>query len=465
MHIPDGYLGPATYGSLWAAMVPIWLYASRKVKEKFRVSQVPFLATASAFSLVVMLFAVPLPGGTSGHITGSALVAMLLGPWAGILSVSTALAIQAVVFGDGGITAIGANCFNMAFIGSLTGYGAYRLFAAVGKRVFGRKTANGFPHQAIFTWSLIGAGTGAYASVNLGALLTAVELGIQPVIQPEGGYFPFPLHVTIPAVMLPHLTVVGSLEAIVTVLILLALHKLYPDMTKSWKSAVVISFLMILSPATPLSAHDFWIERQEQEFTVVFGHGRQREEFDPSKIKNVKAFDRQGKAVGVSVEKKKKGVMLKPSESPSMIVAEIDNGYWSKTIYGWKNLPKRKASRVVEAVRSMNYSKVILSWGEITRSPIEGIALDIVPMENIFLLKAGDRLPLKILYQGKPLAGIDIIGGEHDKVATTNPEGVAIVYLSKGHQLFTVTYKEVLKDDPDADLLSITSTLTFEVTR
>lgn len=91
MHIPDGYLGPPTYGALWASMVPAWLYASRKVKEELSGSQVPHLAMASVFSLAVMVFAFPLPGGTTGHLAGSALVAILLGPWACVIAMSVAL--------------------------------------------------------------------------------------------------------------------------------------------------------------------------------------------------------------------------------------------------------------------------------------------------------------------------------------------------------------------------------------
>ncbi|MBM4349678.1 MAG: cobalamin biosynthesis protein CbiM, partial [Deltaproteobacteria bacterium] len=90
MHIPDGYLGPVTYGGLWAAMVPIWIYASRKVKKNLETAQIPFLAMASVFSLVVMVFAIPLPGGTTGHLNGTTLVAILLGPWPAIIAVSVA---------------------------------------------------------------------------------------------------------------------------------------------------------------------------------------------------------------------------------------------------------------------------------------------------------------------------------------------------------------------------------------
>ena len=130
MHIPDGYLGPATYGTMFGVTVPFWGYASWKLNRTLKSRQAPYLALAAAFSFVIMMFNIPMLGGTTGHAAGTALIAILLGPWAAIIAVSVALVIQALLFGDGGITALGANCFNMAVAGALVGYGIYRLIAA-----------------------------------------------------------------------------------------------------------------------------------------------------------------------------------------------------------------------------------------------------------------------------------------------------------------------------------------------
>src|SRR6266542_3910334 len=91
MHIPDGYLSPQTFVPMYALMAPIWLTAARKVRQTLRTRHVPFLALGAAFSFVVMMFNIPVPGGTSGHAVGSALVAILLGPWAACMAVSLAL--------------------------------------------------------------------------------------------------------------------------------------------------------------------------------------------------------------------------------------------------------------------------------------------------------------------------------------------------------------------------------------
>jgi cobalt/nickel transport system permease protein len=108
MHIPDGYLGPQTYIPLYVVFISIITVAIKKLKKQLTAKLVPFLGMASAFTFLIMMFNIPIPGGTSGHAVGAALVAIILGPWASMVSVSVALIIQALVFGDGGITAIGA---------------------------------------------------------------------------------------------------------------------------------------------------------------------------------------------------------------------------------------------------------------------------------------------------------------------------------------------------------------------
>ena len=220
MHIPDGYLGPATYGTMYGAMIPFWVLASRKLNKTFKAKQAPYLALGAAFSFVIMMFNIPIAGGTTGHATGAALIAILLGPWAAIIAVSVALIIQALLFGDGGITAIGVNCFNMAAVGSLAGYGIYR-FVAAGADVKSKRR-------------LIAGAVAAYVSLNASALLTAVQLGIQPLIErsPEGQplYSPFPLSIAIPAMAIGHLLVFGFVEAAVTALVLRYLQKNAPDM-------------------------------------------------------------------------------------------------------------------------------------------------------------------------------------------------------------------------------------------
>jgi cobalt/nickel transport system permease protein len=220
MHIPDGYLGPATYGTMYAITIPFWAFASWKMNRTLKTRQAPYLALGAAFSFVIMMFNIPIVGGTTGHATGATLIAILLGPWAAIISVSVALIIQALLFGDGGITAIGANCFNMGVVGGLAGYGIYRLIAA-GSGIKSRRR-----------W--IAGAIAAYISLNISALVTAVQLGIQPMLERTSSgqplYSPFPLSVAVPAMALEHLFLFGIVEAVVTALVIKYFQKSDPEM-------------------------------------------------------------------------------------------------------------------------------------------------------------------------------------------------------------------------------------------
>jgi len=215
MHIPDGYLGPQTYVAAYAVAAPFWVIASRRINRTLRSRQVPMLALGAAFSFLIMMFNVPIPGGTTGHAVGAVLVAVLLGPWAACMAVSVALIVQAVLFGDGGITAIGANCLNMAVIMPFVGYGVYRL-------VSGRSEATSRRR-----W--IGAAVGGYIGLNAAALATAIEFGIQPMLAHDAAghalYAPYPLSVAVPVMAAEHLLIFGFVEAIVTGMVVAYLQR------------------------------------------------------------------------------------------------------------------------------------------------------------------------------------------------------------------------------------------------
>ncbi len=220
MHIPDGYLGPQTYGVLYGVMIPIWALASRFVKRTLRQRQVPYLALGAAFSFVVMMFNIPIPGGSTGHAVGGVIVAILLGPWAALIAISIALVIQALLFGDGGITAIGANCFNMAFVMPMVGYLTYSLISK-GAKVTSRRR-----------W--IAGAIAGYVGLNVAALTTAIMFGLQPLLAKGADgrplYFPYPLEVAVPVMAVQHLLFFGILEAVLTALLVVYFQRSDPDM-------------------------------------------------------------------------------------------------------------------------------------------------------------------------------------------------------------------------------------------
>jgi cobalt/nickel transport system permease protein len=225
MHIPDGYLSPQTAGSLWAFVVPAWYLAGYKVKKTLSARQAPLVAIGAAFSFIIMMFNIPLPGGTTGHAVGGTIIAIVIGPWAAVIAVSVALTIQALFFGDGGILALGANCFNIGFILPVTGYFTYRFLS--------RGAGEGSTRR----W--LAAGIGAYVGLNLAALLTALEFGLQGELftAADGSalYSPYGFSTAVPAMMIPHLAVAGMVEAVMTSLIFVFLRRTNPSLLHNYE--------------------------------------------------------------------------------------------------------------------------------------------------------------------------------------------------------------------------------------
>jgi cobalt/nickel transport system permease protein len=268
MHIPDGYLSPSTCAVLYAAAAPFWYTASRRVKKLLTTRLVPRLALFSAFSFVVMMFNIPLPGGTTGHAVGVGVAAVTLGPWASMLAISIALLIQALFFGDGGVLAFGANAFNLAVVGSLVASGTYRLVAGNSSAASSRR--------------VVAAAVAGYVAINVAALVTAVELGIQPMLFTDASgvplYAPFPLGIAIPAMMIGHVTVAGFAEAIISAGIVSYLQRSDSDFVGAapastgasqaltWRLWAGLAFLLILSPLGLLAAGTAWGEWGLEDF-------------------------------------------------------------------------------------------------------------------------------------------------------------------------------------------------------
>ncbi len=215
MHIPDGYLSPLTSLIMFILVLPFWAIGIRKIRQTMSARSVPLIALLAAFSFVIMMFNVPLPGGTTGHAVGAALAAIILGPEAATIAVSIALIIQALFFGDGGILAIGANSFNMAVV---IPYIAAAIYRAISK---------GTPLNS--TRRLFGAALGGWTGVTVGAFFAGVEFGLQPLLfkAADGSplYAPYPLSVSIPAMVIPHALVASVVEGLLTALVLAYLQR------------------------------------------------------------------------------------------------------------------------------------------------------------------------------------------------------------------------------------------------
>ncbi len=268
MHIPDNYLSPSTCAVMGAAMIPVWAIAVKKVRDEVTRVKMPLLGIGAAFSFLVMMFNVPLPGGTTGHAVGGTLIATLLGPFSACISVTVALLIQALLFGDGGVLAFGANCFNMAFVLPFLGYFIYK-FAK--DRV---KTEKG---------EYIGLVLGSYLGINFAALCAAIEFGIQPVLFKNAAgqamYCPYSLSASIPAMTIPHLLVAGVVEVIFTAGIFAFVKKaspgiIYEGAKKKIKFVYgLIVALICLTPLGLLATGTAWGEWGTDEIKDVVSGG------------------------------------------------------------------------------------------------------------------------------------------------------------------------------------------------
>lgn len=269
MHIPDNYLSPATCAVMGAVMVPIWARSIKKVREDVSYKRMPLMGVGASLSFLTMMFNVPLPGGTTGHAVGGTLIAILLGPEAAIISITIALLVQALLFGDGGILAFGANCFNMAFVIPFVGYNIYKFFNLMIKGEKGE-----------YISSIIGS----YLGINVAAFFAAVEFGVQPLLFKDAAgmplYCPYPLHITIPAMLIPHLAVAGVLEAIITAGVLAFVRKVSPDIiyesSKKTKRPIyiLIAILICLTPLGLIASGTAWGEWGANEIKTVAANGK-----------------------------------------------------------------------------------------------------------------------------------------------------------------------------------------------
>ena len=273
MHIPDGYLSPLTSLVMFLLVLPFWVIGVRKLRQNISARSVPLIALMAAFSFVIMMFNVPLPGGTTGHAVGAALAAILLGPEITVIAISIALIVQAFFFGDGGILAIGANCFNMAVVIPYLSYAIYRFFAKNTPLNSSRR--------------LVGAALGAWLGVTLAAFFAAIEFGIQPLLfkAADGSplYAPYPLSISIPAMVIAHALVASVVEAVITVLVLVYLQRSNPAILESAENAeqntglsgaaklrglwIGLAALVVISPLGLLAPGTAWGEWGSAELT------------------------------------------------------------------------------------------------------------------------------------------------------------------------------------------------------
>ncbi len=203
MHIPDGFLSLAISIICWAFTIILDGVAISRTNKSLGERQVPLMGIMAAFIFAAQMINFPVAGGTSGHLLGGALAAITLGPWAAMLVMTSVIAVQGLLFQDGGLTVMGANILNMGLVTVVIGYGLYR-------SVLGRNQ----------TMKLVIAGLAAWLSVMGGALLTSLELWLSGTAK---------LDIVIPAMLSVH-ALIGIGEALITVAALAFIFRTRPDL-------------------------------------------------------------------------------------------------------------------------------------------------------------------------------------------------------------------------------------------
>jgi cobalt/nickel transport system permease protein len=207
LHIPDGFLSTLVSLVFWALTIIAVAIAISKTNKSLGERQIPLMGIMAAFIFAAQMLNFPVAGGTSGHFLGGALAAIVLGPWAGILVMTAVIAVQALLFQDGGLLVMGANIFDMGILTAIIGFGLYR----------------GVSASANKTLKLAVAGAAAWLSTMAAALLTALQLWISGTSS---------LQIVLPAMLGVH-ALIGIGEAIVTAAALGFIFQTRPDLLQA----------------------------------------------------------------------------------------------------------------------------------------------------------------------------------------------------------------------------------------
>jgi cobalt/nickel transport system permease protein len=244
MHIPDNFLSFTVSLICWAITVVTLGMAISRTNKSLGEKQVPLMGVMAAFIFAAQMINFPVLGGTSGHLLGGVLAAITLGPWAGMLVMTAVIAVQGLLFQDGGLVVMGANILNMGLLTSAVGYGLYR-------SVIGRNR----------TTKLAVAGAAAWLSVMAGALSTALQIWLSGNAE---------VRIIVPAMLFVH-TFIGIGEALITVAALSFIFRTRPDLLgeqsasvqggRGWIFAGVIIALAVVLLSPLASASPDGLER------------------------------------------------------------------------------------------------------------------------------------------------------------------------------------------------------------
>lgn len=230
------------------------------------------------------------------------------------------------------------------------------------------------------------------------------------------------------------------------------------------RKAIVLALVLTLVSAAALYAHDTWVAKDGDVLVVKYGHGDKIDPYKPTYVKEAKAYDASGTEIPIAITAQDTRAVLAPAQPPALVTVIYNAGAWVKTPEGYKNVSKREVKDVLQSRKGVTHSKNIWQWNDRFSKPLGG-KMELVPLKNPLALKAGDKLPFQVLYDGKPLAGATVAAeGVEKDTLKTDPNGRAEIVIKKsGLNVVKANRKTDTPNDPDADTLSETANITFEV--
>jgi len=229
-------------------------------------------------------------------------------------------------------------------------------------------------------------------------------------------------------------------------------------------SCLILTSLSLLL-VSPTLAHSIWLEKEEEELTIKYGHvEKEFEGYDPNKVKTVTAFAQNGDQMGVEMIAHGEKMILETEASPSLVAVTFDNGYWVETEDGWENISKQEVDSYISSSHTYKYTKALYQWSSSFTQPV-GLNLEIVPLNNPFALNPGEDFKLQVLYEKEPLSQVKLTyNGAEGKVIETDQNGIASISLSDSKLHYVeVNHRYSIENNPKADEVAHSSTLTFEL--
>jgi len=228
-------------------------------------------------------------------------------------------------------------------------------------------------------------------------------------------------------------------------------------------SKSVLSLSLILLLAASAYSHDLWVEKADGKYVLMFGHMERIETYNPGWVREIKGYDGKMNAVKLNVIKGKENVSFSSKKPVALVSLVFDSGYWVKTEDGLRNISKRGLTNYLEATHFIEPVKTIFRWSEQFTRPV-GTRMEIVPLKNPLTLKPGETLPIKVIFEGNPLAGAVVTSHGELTGIRTGKDGCAQVRIEeKGLQVFAAKHKVQLNGDSDADFQVFQAYISFEV--